>query len=55
MLNRYIIAHAALNGHLEVVKYLRQLGISWNEQTCRNAAMKGHLELLIWVRANRCP
>jgi len=28
------IAVAALNGHLEVVKYLRKLGISWNEDTC---------------------
>ena len=49
------IADAALNGHLEVVIYLRQLELPWNEQTCRNAAMKGHLDLLKWCRANKCP
>jgi len=30
------IADAALNGHLEVVKYMRKLGVSWNERTCSN-------------------
>jgi len=49
------IAVAALNGHLEVVKYLRKLGISWNEDTCSNAAKNGHLELLKGCRANQCP
>ena len=49
------IADAALNGHLEVVIYLRQLELPWNEQTCRNAAMKGHLDLLKWCRGNKCP
>ena len=49
------IADAALHGHLEVVKYLRKLGISWNEDACSNAAKNGHLELLKWCRANQCP
>ena len=48
------IAGAALNGHLEVVKYLRTLGISWSSDTCSNAAENGHLELLKWARANGC-
>jgi len=50
-----IIAHAALNGCLEVVKYLRQLDISWKKDTLANAAMNGQLEFLKWVRANQCP
>jgi len=49
------IAVAALNGHLEVVKYLRKLGIPWNVGTYSNAAKNGHLELLKWCRANQCP
>ena len=35
------IADAALNGHLEVVKYLRKVGVSWNEGTCTCAAANG--------------
>ena len=55
MLDENGIANAVLNRHLEVVKYLRKLGISWNERTCSNAAMNGHLDLLKWCRANQCP
>ncbi len=55
MLKRDNIANLARNGHLEVVKYLRKLGISWDESTCSNAAKNGHLELLKWCRANQCP
>jgi len=50
------IADVALNGHLEVVNYLRKLGISWNKDTCSNAAFSGNLELLKWAtRSNQCP
>ena len=49
MLDKYTFAKAALFGHLEVVKYLRQLNIEWDENTCSNAAMNGHLELLKWA------
>ena len=55
ILDKDEIADAALHGHLEVVKYLRKLGISWDESTCSHAAKNGHLELLKWCRANQCP
>jgi hypothetical protein len=55
LLDENAMAKAALNGHIEVVKYMRQLDVSWNTVTCRNAALNGHLELLKWVRANHCP
>jgi len=55
MLEMGDIADVARNGHLEVVKYLRQLGISWDEETCAAAAEGGHLELLKWARLNQCP
>jgi hypothetical protein len=46
MFNKYTIADAALNGHLEVVKYLRKLGIEWDQKSCSNAAVNVHLKLL---------
>ena len=55
MLDKHTFAKAALFGHLEVVKYLRTLGIPWDKNTCRYAARNGHFELLKWVRANECP
>ena len=57
ILDEDTIAYAALNGHLEMVKYLRKLHIPmpWHARTCRYAAENGHLELLKWVRANQCP
>jgi len=54
MLEKEGIADLARNRHLEVVKYLRQLGISWDERICTFAATYGHLELLIWARVNQC-
>jgi len=44
ILNESGIAHAAENGHLKVVQYLRQLGIEWDFLTCSFAAENGHLE-----------
>ena len=41
MLNEKTVAGAALNGHLAVVKYLRTLCISWDSDTCTNAAENG--------------
>ena len=55
LLDENTIAPAALNGHLDVVKYLRQLDILWNEWTCAYAAWNGHLELLKWAKSNQCP
>jgi hypothetical protein len=55
MLEKDDIADVVWVGHLEVVKYLRQIGISWDEETCTSAAAHGHLELLKWVRVNQCP
>ena len=47
--------YAAENGHLEVLKWLRENGCPWNEWTCKNAAGNGHLEILKWARENGCP
>jgi hypothetical protein len=42
-------------GHLEVLKWARENGCPWDEQTCSSAATGGHLEVLKWARANGCP
>ena len=55
ILDKGDIANVAQNGHLEEVKYLRQLSVLWDEDTCESAAYSGHLELLKWARANQCP
>jgi hypothetical protein len=52
---KVLIADAALYGHLEVVKYLRKLGIPWDQWTCTNAAGGGHLKSLKCRRSNQCP
>ena len=46
---------AALNGHLEVLKWARGNGCPWNKQTCSYAAINGDLEVLKYARENSCP
>jgi hypothetical protein len=36
-------AHAAGEGHLDVVKWLRENKCPWDEWTCADAAQEGHL------------
>ena len=48
------VLNAALNGHLEVLKWARENGCEWNSNTCANAALNGHLEVLKWARENGC-
>ena len=46
---------AALNGHLEVLKYLHQNRYPWDERACSNAAQNRHLEVLKYLHQNICP
>ena len=39
----------------DVVKYLRTLGVEWNEDTFDNASERGHLELLKWAKEHQYP
>jgi len=45
----------AKGGHLEVLKWARESGCPWYEETCVHAAAHGHLEVLKWARENDCP
>jgi hypothetical protein len=41
---------AADSGHLEVLKWLRELGCQWNADSVRaRAAAGGHQEVLSWL------
>ena len=51
----YICVYAAAEGHLEVLKWVRQNGCPWNKRTCAYAALGGNLEVLKWARQNGCP
>lgn len=49
-LNTRATANAALNGHFEMLKWLRSINCPWTRVTCIYAADKGHLEILIWLK-----
>lgn len=51
ILNGLTIAAAANGGHLDIIKYLRKIGVQWDWQACANAANI----VLKWVRTNGCP
>jgi len=48
-------AFAALEGHLEVLKYLHEKGCPWDRWTCAKAALGGHLEVLKYAHEKGCP
>jgi hypothetical protein len=45
----------AMEGSLEVLKWARSEGCSWDSYTCERAAKNGHFEILKWVRSEGCP
>jgi len=46
---------AAIGGHLDVLKYVREHGCPLTARTCELAAAGGHLEVLRWARQLDCP
>lgn len=46
---------AAKEGHLEMLKWAREEGCPWDQNTCRCAAERGHLEVLRWAKEQGCP
>jgi len=42
-------------GHLEVLKYLRSEGLSFNKRNSYDAAYEGHLEVLKYVKSEGVP
>lgn len=46
---------AALNGHLNCLKYAHENGCPWDIETTKYAVMGGHLDCLIYAHKNGCP
>jgi len=51
----YMCDYAAAIGHPEVLKWAREQGCVWDDQTLQAAARRGHLEVLRWARKHGCP
>ncbi len=50
-----LCTYAAKYGYLDILKWLRENGCPWSEDTCVAAASMGHLHILQWARENGCP
>lgn len=53
--NRETTYIAAIHGNLECLKYLHNIGCSWDHTVCINAAKNGHLDCLKYALENGCP
>ena len=51
----YVSWFSALNGDLSLLKWARENGCPWYENTCSIAALNGYLYCLQWARENGCP
>ena len=47
--------YAAMNGHLECLRFLHTQGCEWDVSTCYSAANSGYLECLKYARQHGCP
>jgi len=47
-------ANAVINGNLEIIKWLHEIGCSWNEKACEYAIEQQNAEVLIWLHENGC-
>ena len=54
-MNKRVMEMAAYGGNLELVRWLRGEGCSWDKWACEYAIRKGHVEVLRWARENGCP
>ena len=56
-LTRAMVAYAAANGHLQIVKWLHAQvpPCPWNVYAVWNAARNNHLEVVQWLRTQEPP
>jgi hypothetical protein len=54
-MNERACASAAQGGHFGLLRWLREKGCPWDEDTTAAAAKSGNLELLQWIREEGCP
>jgi hypothetical protein len=46
---------AAINGNLKALKWLKEQGCPWNENTFGVAVKNGNIDTLVWLKENGCP
>jgi len=49
-----VCSYAALNGHLEIIKWAYERKCRLNKYVCLNAAKNGHIEVLKWACEKGC-
>lgn len=49
------MAKVNANGHLECLKYLHEIGCSWDSYVCTFAVLYGNLNCLKYLHENGCP
>jgi hypothetical protein len=54
-MNEDATTQAAINGHLEILQYLRQNECPWDENTLEGAVREKHWEVAVWAAENGCP
>ena len=54
IINKRSCPLAAKYGNLRLLKWLREIGCSWDSWTCSNAVSNGHLEVVKYLRENEC-
>ena len=55
VIDRRLCIGAAQNGHLEVLKWLTEIGCPYDVEVCTVAAKGGHLDTLKWAHENGYP
>ena len=46
---------AAKKGHLDVLRWARENGCPWDNETTHQAVRGGHRKVFQWARQNGCP
>jgi len=55
-IDRNLCLHIAIrNGHLEIVRYLHEIGSMWTGSECDIASDNGHFEILEYLHQTGCP
>lgn len=54
-LHEDVINIAAENGHIDILKWLKENKCPWTDQVCAYAAANNHLVVLKWLAENNCP
>lgn len=52
---KYLFYQYTTLGRLDVIRWLREIGCSWDRWVMAHAAWKGQLRLVKWLKYNGCP